>query len=89
MSTHDLMAHEKLNRPIISTFQRHPGNNMPEAQEIVRVCDLISFLSSLELALFAIKFHLHNDVLSCLLSLFELHRSLLRERDTLALIRRA
>lgn len=36
VSTHDLMAHEKLNRPIISTFQRHPGNNLPEAQEIVR-----------------------------------------------------
>lgn len=33
----DLQVHEKLDRPIIRVFQRHPGQNMPEAQEIVKV----------------------------------------------------
>jgi hypothetical protein len=33
----DMMGRERLDRPIITTFQRHPGTNLPEAQEIVRV----------------------------------------------------
>lgn len=33
----DLFTHERLDRPIIKVFQRHPGTNMPEAQEIVKV----------------------------------------------------
>jgi len=28
---------EKLNRPMISTLQRHPGQTLPETQEVVRV----------------------------------------------------
>ena len=37
VSSADLMSHERLERPIMKVFQRHPGNNMPEAQEIVKV----------------------------------------------------
>ena len=37
MSSADLMSHERLDRPIMKVFQRQPGNNMPEAQEIVKV----------------------------------------------------
>ena len=37
VSSADLMRHERLDRPIMKVFQRHPGNNMPEAQEIVKV----------------------------------------------------
>ena len=37
VSSADLMSHERLDRPIMKVFQRHPGNNMPEAQEIVKV----------------------------------------------------
>lgn len=28
---------ERLDRPIIRTFQRHPGNQLPEAQQTVKV----------------------------------------------------
>jgi hypothetical protein len=34
----NLQTYERLDRPIIKTFQRHPGNQVPEAQEIIRVC---------------------------------------------------
>ena len=37
MMLENLAVREKLERPIIRVFQRHPGNNMPEAQEIVKV----------------------------------------------------
>ncbi|PAA62177.1 hypothetical protein BOX15_Mlig015195g1 [Macrostomum lignano] len=32
----DLKAREKLDRPIIRVYQRHPGNQVPEAQEIIK-----------------------------------------------------
>jgi hypothetical protein len=35
----DIECREKLARPIIRVFQRHPGNNMPEAQEIIKSSD--------------------------------------------------
>src|SRR5579872_3673542 len=35
--TRDLTTREKLDRPTIKIMQRHPGTNMPEAQELVRV----------------------------------------------------
>jgi len=33
----NLNLYEKLERPIIKTFQKHPGNQVPEAQEIHKV----------------------------------------------------
>lgn len=33
----NLMISEQLDRPIIKTFQKHPGNQLPEAQEIIKV----------------------------------------------------
>lgn len=42
MSSKDLELRERLNRPVIKVVQRHPGNQMPEAQYIVRVCDKLS-----------------------------------------------
>jgi len=37
VSSKDLETRERLNRPVINVMQRHPGNQMPEAQYIVRV----------------------------------------------------
>lgn len=37
MSSSDLMTHERLDRPIMKVFQRHPGTQVPEAQEIIKV----------------------------------------------------
>ena len=33
----NLQTYERLDRPIIKTFQRHPGNQVPEAQETIKV----------------------------------------------------
>jgi len=37
VSSKDLELRERLNRPVIKVMQRHPGNQMPEAQYIVQV----------------------------------------------------
>lgn len=33
----NLQTYEKLDRPVMRTFQRHPGNQVPEAQKISEV----------------------------------------------------
>ncbi len=33
----NLNTYERLDRPIIKNFQKHPGNQVPEAQEIQKV----------------------------------------------------
>jgi len=37
VSSKDLEVRERLNRPVIKVMQRHPGNQMPEAQYILQV----------------------------------------------------
>ena len=41
----NLKTYETLDRPIIKNFQKHPGNQVPEAQEIIKVSHLINDLS--------------------------------------------
>lgn len=33
----NLMTYEQLDRPVMKSFQKHPGNQVPEAQEIAKV----------------------------------------------------
>lgn len=33
----NLSINEQLDRPVIKSFQKHPGNQLPEAQEIIKV----------------------------------------------------
>jgi hypothetical protein len=47
-SSRNLLTHEKLDRPIISTFQRHPGTNVPETMEVIRAGDAL--LSALDVS---------------------------------------
>lgn len=37
LSSSFLKISERLDRPIIRTFQRHPGNQVPEAQMVAKV----------------------------------------------------
>ncbi|KAL8612139.1 hypothetical protein ACOMHN_021952 [Nucella lapillus] len=39
MMSADLFTRERLERPIIKVFQRHPGNQLPEAQDIIKSGD--------------------------------------------------
>eukprot|EP00745_Piridium_sociabile_P000311 TRINITY_DN102025_c0_g1_i1.p1 TRINITY_DN102025_c0_g1~~TRINITY_DN102025_c0_g1_i1.p1 ORF type:complete len:415 (-),score=104.00 TRINITY_DN102025_c0_g1_i1:137-1381(-) len=39
MMNADLFCRERLERPIITVFQRHPGNQLPEAQDIIKSGD--------------------------------------------------
>lgn len=33
----DIMTHERFDRPQVKVFQRHPGTQLKEAQEVVKV----------------------------------------------------
>jgi hypothetical protein len=39
--TRDLFTYERLDRPIIKTVQKHPGNQFPDAKEIAKVTILM------------------------------------------------
>ena len=41
LSSSFLKISERLDRPIIRTFQRHPGNQVPEAQNTAKVIQKI------------------------------------------------
>jgi hypothetical protein len=43
LSSPHLKTSERLDRPIIRTYQRHPGNQVPEAQMIAKVCTIKFF----------------------------------------------
>jgi len=38
----NLQTYERLDRPIIRTFQKHPGNQVPEAQKIIEGSEALS-----------------------------------------------
>jgi hypothetical protein len=43
ISSANFKISERLDRPIIRTFQRHPGNQVPDAQITAKVCIYFSF----------------------------------------------
>jgi len=51
VSSKDLETRERLNRPVINVMQRHPGNQMPEAQYIVQVQPSSTFYTDVSLVL--------------------------------------
>jgi len=62
VSTKDLELRERLNRPVIKVMQRHPGNQMPEAQYIVRVSLCATFFTPALSAFISVWRRLVEDV---------------------------
>ncbi len=45
LSSSYLKTSERFDRPVIRTFQRHPGNQLPEAQMTAKVYQILVFFS--------------------------------------------
>lgn len=42
MSSSDLTSRERLDRPLVRSYQSHPGTSLPEGRELVRNSEMLS-----------------------------------------------
>jgi len=62
VSSSNLKTSERLDRPIIRTFQRHPGKQLPEAQMIAKVSRTFFFYSKI-IHFFRLQQHFNNQLM--------------------------